>query len=218
MIRHNILRESIESRDKIVVDLKQYFSILTETDSSVLDAIKKKSILSKSSLEKDVSNARAALRAEERKQKAEQLELEKVKKEEKRKKEAEQKEIKNAAIRNNMKNIALNQPLVNSEELQKKIKTWVDSIYDKPDFLTKAAIEIFCKNIKTYVDKNKVNPIDLIEIATARSYKDANWVVSVYESQHKSQQYNNQSRDNATKVTAEQKIATDNTINTELLF
>lgn len=213
LVKNGILIESPESRDKITVDLKRYFGILTESDPDKLSEITKRSILSKTTLERDASNARAAIRAEERAKKAEQLELERIRKEEKKKQDAENKAAKDMAIRNGMKAYAIAQPLIKTAELQDKIQIWVDSIYDAKSFLTRAAIDIFCRKLNEFSVNSKTNPAELLDIAAARSYKDAGWVISVYESQHP-----NGAKVSAVKVQQEQKIGSVDTVNTDVSF
>ena len=216
LVKSGILCESAESRDRICVDLKRYFSVLTEMDPKILDDIKKKAILSKTALEKDASNARAAKKAEERAEKAKVAEIEKAKKEEKKKLEAERKEEKEKAIKNNMESHARAQFAGFSEEIQNQIVSWVDSILEV-SYLTYPAINVFCQQIKDF-SKNDIGVISkLLNIAIAKSYKEAGWVFNIYNNQMKSGQF--QSRPNsAVNPGVPQKIATEDSVDLSIAF
>lgn len=220
LVKSGILCESAESRDRICVDLKRYFSVLTEMDPKILDDIKKKAILSKTALEKDASNARAAKKAEERAEKAKLAEIEKAKREEKKKLDAERKEEKEKAIKNLMENHARTQFAGFSEEIQNQIVSWVDSVLEGcqgGNFLTYPAINVFCQQIKDF-SKNDFGVISkLLNIAIAKSYKDAGWVINSYNSQMKSGQF--QSKPNsAVNPGVPQKIANENSVDLNIVF
>ena len=200
--RNNLVASADDSRDRIAVDVKQFLSLVAESDPDKLAETMKRSNLPKSVLERDASNARAVARAEARAKKAEQAELERIQKEEKKAKEAEAREAKQAGIRLTMKSIAA------TDELKTALENWVDSIYDSKNFLTKAAIEIFCNKISDYSSDQTVQK-ELIEIATARSYKDATFVLEIYKRVHTI---------TPTKVQAPQKITSINSIDSSVSF
>ena len=206
--RNNLVASADDSRDRIAVDVKQFLSLVAESDPDKLAETMKRSNLPKSVLERDASNARAVARAEARAKKAEQAELERIQKEEKKAKEAEAKEAKQAGIRLTMKSIACAQRLAATDELKAALENWVDSIYDSKNFLTKAAIEIFCNKISDYSSDQTVQK-ELIEIATARSYKDATFVLEIYKRVHTI---------TPTKVQAPQKITSINSIDSSVSF
>lgn len=216
LVKNGVLCESAETRDKISVDLKRYFSVLTETDAKVLDEIKKRAILSKSALEKDASNARAAKRAEERAEKARQAELEKIKKAEKKKAEAEVRKAKEAAVRTNMVNHARGLFADYGETIQNQVENWVDSVLAQ-NFLNYPAINVFSQQLKDFSQGNVEVLSKLLNIAIAKSYKDAGWVINSYQSQMNSGRF--QSKVNsAAKPGVPQKVATQDSVNMETLF
>lgn len=206
--RHGILITAADSRDKISLDIKLWVGLIAESDPDKLAEVIKKSALPKTILDRDAANARAAAKAEERAKKAEQAKLERIRKEEKKAKDAENKEKKEQGIRITMKNIASHQPIAAVEEIKAALETWVDSIYDSKNFLTKAAIEIFCNKIKDYSSDVAVQK-ELVEIATVRSYKDATFVFDVYQRSHAG---------TPAKVAAPQKIATVGAVRQDVLF
>lgn len=206
LVRNGILEESVDSRDKITVNLKQYFSVLTESDPKVLESIQKRSVLSKSVLEKDASNARAVKRAEERAEKAKQVELEKAKREEQRLKAAENKEKKDSAIRVNMETRAVSNFSGFSEEIQNLARNWVDSILGHSR-VSYQSIDLFCQKIKEFSQNQNKVISDLLEIAIVRNYNDPNWVLQVYQDQQRAQ-----TKNTATKPKVPQKIATTDSV------
>lgn len=206
--RNNLVAAAEDSRDRIAVDVKMFLSLVAESDPDKIAETVKRSNLPKSVLDRDASNARAVAKAEERRLKAEQAELERIQKEEKKQAEAEAKAQKAIYIRATMKNIASKQPLAESDSMKTALENWVDSIYEGKNFLTKAAIEVFCNRISSFSTDTKVRQ-ELVEIATARCYKDATFVFDVYTRAH---------GNSPVKVQAQQKITSVNSIDTSVSF
>lgn len=219
LVKSGILQESAESRDKICVDLKRYFSVLTETDPKILDDIRKKAILSKTALEKDASNARAAKRAEERAEKVKQAELEKQRKEEKRRLDEERRASKQQGTLNNMIKHAVAQFSSFDESIQAQVQNWVKSVL-AVNYLTYQAIEVFSRVIKEFSNNESGVISKLLDIATVKSYKDPNWVVRVYQDQTSSAQVSADRKiiSSAAKPSSQQKIASPDTVNFEETF
>lgn len=69
-----------------------------------------------------------------------------------------------------------------NEELRKLYYQWIDSVYDKPGgFLSKGAIGIFIDAINNYTKGDLDLAIELLKIAIVKSYKEAQWVINLYE-------------------------------------
>lgn len=219
LVKSGILQESAESRDKICVDLKRYFSVLTETDPKILDDIRKKAILSKTALERDASNARAAKKAEERAEKAKQAELEKQKREEKRRLDEERRESKQQRIMHSMMNHAVAQFSTFDENIKTQVQNWVKSVL-AVNYLTFEAIDVFSKIVKEFSKNDSIVISKLLDIATVKSYKDPNWTIRVYQDQTNSTKFsmNKTTTSSAVKPSAPQKIASLDTVNFDEVF
>ena len=206
--RNNLVAAAEDSSDRIAVDVKMFLNLVAESDPDKIKETVKRSNLPKTVLDRDAANARAVARAEEKRLKAEQAKLEQIQKEEEKKAKAEARAKKIDGVKEAMKLIATAQPLAETESMKSALENWVDSIYDGKNFLTKAAIEVFCSRISEFSADPKVQQ-ELVEIATARSYKDATFVFGVYQRSHAG---------TPTKVAAPQKIATVETVKHDLFF
>ena len=70
----------------------------------------------------------------------------------------------------------------NNLELREAYCNWIDSIYDKPGgFLSKSAIKIFADTINNYTKGDLDVALELLKLATVKSYKNADWVINLYE-------------------------------------
>ena len=90
-------------------------------------------------------------------------------------KKASATETKKAMIRTNLKNSIVEPDL----ELFNAYQTWVDTVLDSGNWLTKAVIEVFQRTIKSYTDSKTIQ-LKIIEIATIHGYKDASWAINMY--------------------------------------
>lgn len=83
----------------------------------------------------------------------------------------QKKELKDIAIRNNMKNHII----CDDEKLKEKYDKWVDSVYDRGQFLNFSIIDIFKSNIEKY---NKEQQNQLLDEAIITGYKDIKYLLS----------------------------------------
>ena len=69
-----------------------------------------------------------------------------------------------------------------NEELRELYFDWIDSIYEKPGgFLSKSAIKIFEDTVNNYTKGDLDLAISLLKLATVKAYKNADWVINLYE-------------------------------------
>lgn len=83
----------------------------------------------------------------------------------------QKKELKDTAIRNNMKNHII----CDDKELKEKYDKWVDSVYDRGQFLNFSIIDIFKSNIEKY---NNDQQNQLLDEAIITGYKDIKFLLS----------------------------------------
>lgn len=100
------------------------------------------------------------------------------------------KETQKQAIINNLKNSIE----CSNYELLTALRGWIDSIYNGPKpYLSKAAVKAFQNRINEYTKIDNTNECDLdlalrlVEIASIRCLRDANWAINVYEQDKKLQ-------------------------------
>jgi hypothetical protein len=69
------------------------------------------------------------------------------------------------------------------------LRDWVDGIYAKPKgYLSNKLIDIFVSNLKAYYKDDIQKALKLIEIATVRGWREADWVIKAYEQETRSTQ------------------------------
>lgn len=189
LIRNQILANLSDDRDHIAVDLNRWVGLITSEDTKLIQETVKKSILPKSVLEKNASNARGQ---------AKRTSL-----------SPEAKKVKEEGIKENFRRICMEQPISKDENVLNSLFRWVDSIYDSKNFLTRAAVEIFCQKLGEFSTDPKIR-VALIDIAAARAYKDFTFVADVYA--------RSCGKTSAVKPAEPQKIATKDTVSTTALF
>ncbi len=97
-----------------------------------------------------------------------------------KKSKAEKELEKKSAIINNLKMGVV----CSDDELKNAYFDWIDAIYDKPGgFLSKGAIKIFETTINNYTKGDLDLALQLLNIATVKAYKNADWVINSYEQQ-----------------------------------
>jgi hypothetical protein len=109
----------------------------------------------------------------------------------------DEKAAKVAGMKANMKKAILE----TDPELRSAYERWIDGMVDAANCkFTKAVVQLFEQTVTTYTP-NKAKRLQIIEIATVNSYKDANWAINRLSSKRPTQLVT------TTKVT-EQKICT----------
>ena len=103
-------------------------------------------------------------------------------------------------------------------ELLTALRNWVESICSKPNgFLSKTVIETFQNTLNNYTKGDLDLALRLVEIATIQGYKDCSWAINVYERDLKFKKQNEAKLNNLPRVT-EQKVASSETINKNIVF
>lgn len=75
---------------------------------------------------------------------------------------------------------------IDNEELRNAYYDWIESVYAKPGgFLSNSAIKIFEDTVNSYAKGDLDLALAILRIATVRSYKNADWVINIYEEQNK---------------------------------
>lgn len=86
----------------------------------------------------------------------------------------DEKAAKIAGIKANMKKAILETDL----ELRAAYERWIDGMIDAANCrFTKAVVQLFEETVTTYTT-NKAKRLQIIELATVNSYKDANWAIN----------------------------------------
>lgn len=209
--RNNLVAAAEDSRDRIAVDVKMFLNLVAESDPDKIKETVKRSNLPKTVLERDAANARAVARAEEKRLKAEQAELERIQKEEARR----ARQQKRLDVIEGQKRLAMAHPICTNETLAALAGNWVNSIYSSNNFLTDDLIPIFLNRLADFNSDPNIRA-QLLEIAMSRAYKDATWVISQYCKAKKSG--GTITAGTPTKVATPQKISTVDTINQDTLF
>lgn len=69
-----------------------------------------------------------------------------------------------------------------NEELRDLYFGWIESVYEKPGgFLSKSTIKIFEDTINNYTKGDLDLAIILLKLATVKAYKNADWVINLFE-------------------------------------
>lgn len=69
-----------------------------------------------------------------------------------------------------------------NEELRDLYFGWIESVYEKPGgFLSKSTIKIFEDTINNYTKGDLDLAITLLKLATVKAYKNADWVINLFE-------------------------------------
>lgn len=95
-------------------------------------------------------------------------------------------------------------------DLRSKYEEWIEAVYAAKRFLTKAKIKIFEDAINAYSTDKQVK-LGLIDAGILSGYDTPEWVINRYQS-------SNRSVPNTVVHLPEQKVATADTVNTDLPF
>lgn len=69
-----------------------------------------------------------------------------------------------------------------NQELRELYYDWIESIYAKPNgFLSKSVIKIFEDTINNYTKGDLDLALTLLKLAVVKAYKNADWVINLYE-------------------------------------
>jgi hypothetical protein len=93
-------------------------------------------------------------------------------------KKAKVKKTKTVATKQDMIKFNLKKAItVQDTELREAYEKWIDSVTEKK-YLTKAAVEIFIRNVNEYSNSKAVQ-LKVIEIATIKAYDNAEWAINL---------------------------------------
>jgi len=103
-------------------------------------------------------------------------------------------------------------------ELATALRGWVESAYNKYEYLSFKIIDLFVDTLNNYTQGDLDMALAIVKIATIQSYKDCQWAINTYEKDQqikRSQQMTAQTR--MPRVT-QQKVATEDDISEEIIF
>lgn len=92
----------------------------------------------------------------------------------------DQSSIRREMIRRNL-SVAINETDI---DLLNALRAWVDALAEAKVHMTKAAVEIFQKNLNSYTDNKEVK-LKIIEIAIVHAWADFAWAKNTYEKDYR---------------------------------
>lgn len=91
------------------------------------------------------------------------------------------KKTKSAAIADNLKA----KVTVTNPELREAYYQWIDAVMHKQGWMSATSVTVAPTIIDTYCDHNLDLALELLKIASINAYRDMQWAINKYESEHK---------------------------------